>query len=278
MIIGAMKCGTSTLAKILDQHPDISVARGKEPHYFAFGDWKANLGAYHALFDPAKKIWCDASTSYTCYPEFNLQIWRDIFEYSPHVKFIYLVRDPVDRVLSNYMHLYERGYTNYSLKEALVKVPSILTRGRYYTQIVPYIESFGRDAILILDFDDLKDHPKELVEQVCNFLAIDTSYFENFRFQEFHSNRSVGEVRRHHRFDNFERRKSMMILKKVLPIGYKILRNKVVYNNPRSFKSKPTITPEISELVLRMLESDLIQFQSIAGKKFEKWLKSPTSH
>ena len=174
MLIGAMKCGTSTLAQILKSHPDIGFCKIKEPHFFSKTEnWRDNIDKYHDLFNFKEgKIFGEASTTYTQYPTFNLEIWNDIFNYNPQMKFIYLVRNPVDRAISHYMHIYERGYTNNSIEETLRNL-HILKPGLYFTQIKPFIDEFGNERVLIIDFDDLINDREALLKKISNFLEIE---------------------------------------------------------------------------------------------------------
>ena len=121
MIIGAQKCGTTTFFDILKRHPDLSACREKEPHFFSkTPNWRKNLGWYHSLFEEEEgRLLFEASTTYTFHPFFNKEIWLDIFDYNPEMKFIYLVRNPLDRIISGYRHSYERGYLKTNLSQAL---------------------------------------------------------------------------------------------------------------------------------------------------------------
>lgn len=270
MIIGAQKCGTSTLFDILSSHPSIAGSQPKEPHFFSTSEnWRENLQDYESLFqskahNPSEKVLhCEASTTYTFYPLRNLKIWDDIYEYNPNMKFIYLVRNPVDRIISSYMHTYERGYTNLSIEKALVEEPLLLNITRYFTQINPYIQKFGRDQVLIIDFDDLILDRTNLVKEISIFLGIDFSRFEDY--QNLHSNISVGGSKNHHKFDNpiFP----LKVIRKIFPS----LWNSIVGNSSRKFHKKPEISAEIKEMILNMLELEIKELQVLMGKDLSHW-------
>ncbi|MDZ7821446.1 MAG: sulfotransferase [Candidatus Marinimicrobia bacterium] len=135
IILGAAKCGTTTLYRILKDHPDINFCREKEPDFFSkTEDWKTHLADYHKLFrEEEGKIYGEASHSYTAYPRFNLNIWEDIHAYNPGMKFIYIVRDPVDRFISSYMQDYQRGGSAFpsvrrSIRDGRLCAPGITPR------------------------------------------------------------------------------------------------------------------------------------------------------
>ncbi len=97
MIVSAQKCGTTSLASQLAQHPDICFSRTKEPDYFnANSDWQSRLVQYHQLFDPQPEQLCgEASTMYTFLPEY-MDTHVRLHAYNSNLKLIYIMRDPVD--------------------------------------------------------------------------------------------------------------------------------------------------------------------------------------
>ena len=72
MLIGAAKCGTTSLAYEISQHPQINFSKIKEPHFFSqVIDWKSKIHEYHSLFHEEEgKIYGEASPYYTLHPEF----------------------------------------------------------------------------------------------------------------------------------------------------------------------------------------------------------------
>ena len=104
-IIGAAKCGTTSLHCYLDLHPEISMSRIKEPRFFACPEGPREERAitdrnrYLALFEAGKKIRGEASPAYSQHPAVSGVPGRIAME-SPDAKFIYLVRDPIERIES----------------------------------------------------------------------------------------------------------------------------------------------------------------------------------
>ena len=107
-IIGAPKCGTTTLYSWLKSHPDIFMPGGKEPHFFAqnLSDRYCRIrhhDDYMALFDSARNDQCcgEASVLYSMHP----QAIEAILEWSPVAKFIFMLRNPVDMAPSYHRQL-----------------------------------------------------------------------------------------------------------------------------------------------------------------------------
>ncbi len=150
MLIGAQKCGTTTLANQLASHPGICFCREKEPGYFNSTDnWQAGLDTYHALYDPRPGQLCgEGSTMYTFLPEFDNTHER-LYAYNPDLKFIYVMRHPVERVISNYAHRLVRNTVSVPPQEAVFAKPEYVNRSRYGVQLRPYVKLFGRERISV---------------------------------------------------------------------------------------------------------------------------------
>lgn len=269
MIVGAMKCGTTTLADALKEHPAVSFCRVKEPEFFSkHADWRAGLSEYHALFEQREgALYAEASTGLTFYPHFNLGVWNDLFAYDPGLKFIYLVRDPIDRIVSHYMHIYERGFTNAPLGEALRKVPVLLNVSRYHAQIAPFIERFGRQRVLILDFQRLVSDRAATLRDVAAFAGIDP---EGFPTAAKHSNASIGGTKPHHRFDDpghWARHLRRVVPKPLRERTWRMLTRP----GSRSFTAKPEFTAQQKEAIVRMLATDIVALGTLMDRDLSEW-------
>lgn len=269
MIIGAQKCGTTTLFDILNSHPSLVGSSPKEPHFFSNSvDWKAELPKYENLFKQRDGVqYFEGSTSYTFYPLKNFHIWNDLFAYNPGLKFIYLVRDPISRVISSYMHCYERGYTNLGIEDAIRKERSYIDITRYYTQISPFIKKFGREQVMMIDFDDLIKRRDQVVLNVAKFLDVDPSQFGNY--QTIHSNASVTVSKLHRRFDNPSL--PLKAVRKWMPSVWSVITD----NSKRGFDQKPALSDDFKEMILTMLESEIRELEQLMAKDLSHWMVLP---
>jgi len=176
MIIGASKCGTTTLAKYLELHPEIAFSSVKEPHFFSrYPDWEKHISLYEHFFSPAtNKIYGEASTYYSHYPEYA-QTPAAIYRYNPNIRLIYIIRNPVDRIYSNYKAYFLRNQLQYPVNEfykEISTVPLYIDRSRYYTQIKRYLDYFPKEQLHICLFDELISSPATLLNKLFSFLNI----------------------------------------------------------------------------------------------------------
>lgn len=195
-IIGAAKCGTTSLAAWLNDRPDMAFCAGKEPRFFtdfAGHDWKgpgiagflqtmrSTEADYLAAFPADKAVtWgIDASTDYlwcSASPDL-LKAWSR----KVPSKLICILRDPVDRALSEYQHTRRDELETLSLAEALTREDQRIAdhwhplfyhrrRSLYHDAVTRYLALFG-DDLLILDYDELKT-PQTCLRKVERFLGI----------------------------------------------------------------------------------------------------------
>lgn len=265
IIIGAQKCATTTLFAILTRHPRIVGSRVKEPHFFSTSpDWRAELARYEALFDERPgALYGEASTSYTFYPHRNLRIWDDLFAYNPAMRLIYVVRHPVERILSSYVHHVARGFTREPIERVVRSHALLLDATRYYTQVIPYVRRFGRERVLLLDFDDLVRRRRDTLERTAGFLGVDVDGLGEF--EAVHANRSVGERKQHYLFDDPPR--VVRGVRSLVP-G---LWERVVDRLSPHVTERPLLPADFQEMILHVLDLEIRALEELMEKDLSHW-------
>lgn len=191
---GAAKSGTSSLHDYLSQHPDIFMSKAKEPHFFSntinFQDDHAmKLQEYAQLFAGAEKnkYRGESSTGYMVFPQVTERIQQTV----SNPRFIFVLRNPIDRAYSHYWWLRGRGYETRSFRQALQadmhELPDPENRvkgfggyyyyfafGQYGTYLRPFIEVFGRNNIAIITTEQMKSNPLDILNSCFTFLGLDT--------------------------------------------------------------------------------------------------------
>lgn len=188
LIIGAMKCGTTSLFNYLAEHPQIAACKEKEPSFFSGAkNYNQGLEYYQDLWDwePERhKIAMEASTSYTrvtnpIYVNAADNIRQLQEQLGCQFKFIYVMRNPLDRIESHYTHA-----AAWKSKELRVNIAGksnsfhseAVDVSKYAMQLDEYYKNFDANNILLINFDNLKLQPAKLLENICQFLEIDSSY------------------------------------------------------------------------------------------------------
>jgi hypothetical protein len=220
MIIGAQKCGTSSLHYYLSQHPQLQRSLPKAVHYF--DKWihhGYDIAWYESHFKsltPGKKLFFEATQEYVYDREAPVLISR----YYPDIKMILMLRDPVDRAYSAwnmYRTMFESGYPDFSkwkgkypgeinpiykylmqgretfpsLREAIEierelmesgesDDPAILRKGLYAEQLKNYLSYFSREQILVIGFKEFTANTPGTLENIYRFMGVDNGVKMSF--------------------------------------------------------------------------------------------------
>jgi hypothetical protein len=160
VVIGAMKCGTTSLHGYLDAHPEVGMSRPKELNFFfgpdavdagddvetwTLGNWHRGTAWYAAHFDPACAVRGESSPGYTSpsHPESAARMAAVV----PEAHLVYAVRDPVRRALSQYGHHRRQGTEHRPVGEALLDPASqYVARGRYLERLAPFLATGAFDG------------------------------------------------------------------------------------------------------------------------------------
>jgi hypothetical protein len=185
IIVGAQKCGTTSLHYYLNQHPDIAMTRGKELNFFVEeGAWAKGLGWYAAQFNPAARVRGESSPSYTNYPRYS-GVAERIHTIVPEAKLVYMVRDPLERTISQYIHEYTTGWENRPIEDVLggpLATHRYVRRSKYFLQLEQYLRYFDPAAILVVEQEELLHQRPTTMQRIFEFLDVDTSFYHpNFQ-------------------------------------------------------------------------------------------------
>lgn len=178
-IIGAPKCGTTSLHEYLDVHPGVAMTTEKEPSIFARPDWQDVLGEYAGLFVAHAPVRGESSTVYSSFP-FRPWSVTNIRARVPEARFVYLVRDPIKRTLSHYAQNVWQKPRVRPFDELMDDLEDRWNMpvwcSRYGTQLERWIDAFGPDRILVLDSDGLRYDRTATVQRVLGFVGADASF------------------------------------------------------------------------------------------------------
>lgn len=183
LVLGTQKGGTTSLQKLLEQHPGVYVPPCKEVHYFSLhADQPPSWYASHYT----KAQWGQKRGDITPYYLFHPQAPARIKALLPRVRMIALLRDPVERTLSQLFHAKRHGFEPLEPAQALdaeterlasgsaysLQKHSYLARSCYLEQLDRYEALFPRSQMLILKSEDLFENQAGIWEQIQRFLKL----------------------------------------------------------------------------------------------------------
>jgi Sulfotransferase domain len=179
IVIGGQKCGTTSLHNYLAAHPQIAMSAEKELDFFTSWGRRRGLEWYEQHFTRDARVRGESSPSYTAWPHI-LGVPEAIHEALGHVRLIYLVRDPVDRIVSEYLHAVGHGQERRSLLR-VAAAPGFdespyVAKSRYAMQLERYLDLFDASQLLVLTQEELSDQRLPTLRRVFRFLDVDESF------------------------------------------------------------------------------------------------------
>jgi len=173
VIIGAMKCGTSTLHEQLAARSRIFMSEPKEPNFFSDDPiFERGLGCYASLFAPAEagSICGESSTHYTKRPDHPHTVER-LGAALPAARFVYVTRDPLERIVSQFIHEWTQNEVRGPIDRMVREVPRFVAYSSYALQIEPYLRAFGPRRILLVVMEQLLARPDAEFARILRFLG-----------------------------------------------------------------------------------------------------------
>ena len=288
LIIGAQKSGSTSLYYYLKQHPQIFLSPIKEPHFFIYlnqPELAMALGSkkriivdrieYECLFSKVSREIAigEASPSYLYFPEAA----NRIREYLPNCRLIAILRNPVDRAFSNYLHAVKNGKETVMDFEVAIQLETerkiqnmnhefhYIQKGFYARQLKPYYKLFEASQIKVCLFDDLLINPSLLLSELFNFLQVNP-------YQLIDTSQKYNETRiAKHKFiahvNRYVRKSGNLNL---------MLKTKLPHNFVKLIKAclfvKPTIPAATREKLIQIYRDDIYDLQDLINRDLSKWL------
>lgn len=289
LIGGPQKCGTTALWDHLYEHPEVSLARIKEPRFFSTapgnialdhpgavgprlaGTYVRGLPWYDGLFDfsDTTNAQGEASTVYfgdTTSPTLIKQHW-------PDARLVFLLREPVARAYSHYWQEHKLGFKFPTFEEM---VATNHPRFRYYCDVSHYqinleryFESFSHEQVLVLTLDEFRAAPEATFNRVCQHIGISDfqprSLGKNSNLQTTPRNRSLAYVVSGMQALATSCRLPAFIRK---PLGF--VRARVTRINRRKFEYAP-LSPELDRDLRAIFQSDVEYVENLLGTSLPRW-------
>lgn len=220
IIIGAQRCGTTSLFYYLSQHPDVYASFPKEVHFFS-NYYQKGINWYRSHFplywqksrllrnSHHNFMTGEATPYYLSHPHAP----QRVFETVPDVLLIVLLRNPIERAYSHYQHEVKMGAENLSFEEAIDKEEerltsevgkliedknyrsfnhqhfSYLSRGIYVDQIEAWSRYFHPEQLLILNSEHFNEYPGNVLRVVREYLGL--ANWELTEYKKYHAARYI---------------------------------------------------------------------------------------
>jgi hypothetical protein len=294
LIIGAAKSGTTALYRYLYDHPQIFMSERKELHYFSYPETSkltrgpdtyhriavSTLEEYKSYFNDVKGQAAigEASPTYLYFPSCALRIKKTL----PDVKLIAILRNPVERAYSAFMHAVRDGWEplpDFSsalaqeqdrIKDGWEIVWHYTQAGFYHRQLTHYYEQFDKSQIKVFLYDDLVNDPIKLYKEVTGFLEVDESFIPDF---SVHPNVS-GRIRSQLVYDLANRLFLQPNLLKSL--SRRMLPEKIRWRFTTRVRNmninKEPFPEEVRAKLVPIFRSDISQLQELIGRDLSHWL------
>lgn len=264
VIIGAQKAATTTLWHQLGTHPEIGMSQLKETNFFVEElGWSRGLDWYRGLF-PSARVTGEASPNYTMYPSLA-GVPQRMAGVVPDAKLIYLVRHPIDRMVSSYVHGLARGFETRRIEDALTVDSQYLRTSCYASQIDRYREHFPPEHLLVLTTEELNESPQRSIDRIMDLLGLDSGWLPDHR--QVRLNETVGKRAPRYlwrRFGDYVIRNDIQVK---VPSW---LMNSPITNR-RITQEETTIPLALRRNLIEALRPDLNRLRSMVGSEFDAW-------
>ncbi len=300
-IVGAPKCGTTSLHEYLQRHPDVFMPFYKEPHYFGsdlegsrFRQFRGRPQRYLKLFGDARgeKRIGESSPWYL----FSRRAAEEIRAYDPQAKIIIMLRNPVDMMYSMWSQFRYSGNEQIeTFEEALAAEPErrqgqrirraahcisglfYRDMARFCEQVPRYFELFGRDNVKVVIFDDFKSNTAAIYREVLEFLDIDSDFQTTFDVVNPNKEVRLEWLQKLIVSSGF----SLMLLKdrltylatthSLLPFSYRTRTVKGVIAAYTKYERRSPLTADLRQRLARDFQSDIDKLSDLLGRDLSHW-------
>jgi hypothetical protein len=274
IIIGGLKCGTTSIHHYLGLHPEVQMSKPKELNFFVQElSWDLGLDWYRGRFDGRFKVRGESSPHYTHLPRYT-GVAERIHQHVPEAKLIYMVRDPISRILSHWCHAVGAGYEPRPMEEALDREDQgYVTRSLYWTQLQPYLELFDRSQIEVIAQEELQSDREGTMRRAFRFAGVD----EGFTSEQFEREWEKSSAKESDRYQFMERLIKLPGFRSFdrnfdrLPESMRWMVEKVVHDPEAPPAPKPELPDSIRNHLTSVFGDEVAAVQEFAGRRFEGW-------
>lgn len=299
LIVGAGKAGTTALYHYLRQHPQIYLSRVKETNFFALeGEQVAfkgpdaectcginrhsinNLNDYQQQFQTVSTQLAigEVSPLYL----YRSQTAAKIRYYIPDVKLVVILRNPVERAYSSFLHMIRDGWEpiwdfSVALEAETARIKHnwgwiwhYQNLGFYYSQLVPYFELFEPQQIKVYLYDDFNANPLKILRDLFQFLGVDETFVPDISLKH-----NVSGIPKNPIFNTFLNQAKWQLKKSKTTSSEKILRFIIQMQNQNL--CKPPLSDTVRQQLLQIYQDDILKLEKLIQQDLSDWLTTKNS-
>jgi Sulfotransferase domain len=274
IIIGGLKCGTTSIHHYLGLHPEIQMSKPKELNFFVTElNWDLGLDWYASRFDDRFKVRGESSPHYTNLPRYD-GVAERIRTHCPDAKLIYMVRDPIKRILSHWVHATGAGYETRDMVEVLSGPDTqYVNRSRYWTQLQPYLERFDHSQIEVITQEELQADRDGVMRKAFAYAGVD----ENFTSEQFDREWEKSAAKSGDKYQLMEKLIKLPGFRSFdrnfdrLPERMRWVVEKVVHDPDKPPAPKPVLPDDLLESLRGRFAEEVPELQKFAGREFAGW-------
>ena len=295
IIGGATRAGTTSLHKYLSDHKDVCASSQKETRFFLDEDYPSPypityqydrhpMQKYLEYFrDQTRNILLEATPDYL----FSAGTPKKVKESLNDVKWLFILRDPIERLKSWFYFGRQVGELSaeISLEEFISlqlnetanhrkQIFRTLEQGNYSAYLQQYYKLFGAENILLLSFGALEREPLKFMKTVCDFIEIDSSDYDNYKFSTLNSSVSlkhVGGIEKYYMTVGtkmFLRVYNRPIIRKLLHFLRASVFEPVYYRLNANKKGRKEIPLALKKRLVDYYSGELQRLEKLSGRKF----------
>jgi hypothetical protein len=274
LVIGASKAGSTSLHFYLDQHPEICMSSPKETNFFTRESYMESLDWYMSCFPDRPGLRGEASPKYATFPKYE-HVPERIFALVPHVKLIYIVRDPVERAESHYYHRYFNRTESRGIDEVFAELEDLddplVAVSMYGMQLERYLEFFPLSQILIVDNRDLRQAREATMRSVFSYLGVDPNFSSKSFKREVKSRAKTVRISR--AGARLHRSAPVQFGRRALPVRLRepLFATARRVLSPAGSVTSTGLSPEMRARVSSLFVEDAALLRELTGLPFDHW-------
>ena len=268
LIPGAGLSGTTTLYDYLKQHPEIFLSDPKEPNFFS---------NYYELGEKWYLQNFKSTNPYSAVGEASTQYFvskfapKRIHAFNPKFKFIFILRNPIERAFSSYKYDIQFLGESRTFEEIITKNAKYITDGMYYTHISRFLKYFSKKMMFFIIFEKFVKDEFKYLKKLCEFLNVDPKFQFDSDFIDKNPSRmpiSTGLQKINNRF--FNSHPSENIFLRALKFNLRININRINHmHNRRDFPKMKEIT---RRYLINYYKNETLNLEDLINKDLSNWL------